>query len=116
MFIREFENGWAVYNRSGKARLIQLPLKVSGFSSGIENKRWHIIPDLDVKIYLKPEAIDTGEAPEANPADLNSDGRVNILDLAIVANALSEASADVDVNGDGLVNILDRVVVANAFE
>ena len=29
LFIREFTNGWAVYNRSGKERKIYLPEKVS---------------------------------------------------------------------------------------
>ena len=53
LFIREFTNGWAVYNRSGKARKIQLPEEVSGVTSGKKNKRWHILPDLDGEIYLK---------------------------------------------------------------
>ena len=53
IFIREFTNGWAVYNRSGKTRKIQLPEKVSGVASGIKNKRWHTIPDLDGEIFLK---------------------------------------------------------------
>ena len=53
LFIREFTNGWSVYNRSGKPRMIQLPEKVSGVASGVENKRWHTIPDLDGEIYLK---------------------------------------------------------------
>ena len=114
LFIREFTNGFAVYNRSGKARRIQLPEKVSGFSSDIENKRWHTIPDLDGEIYLKAEPIEVAEAHEVNPTDLNKDGRVNILDLVIVANAFGKDSPDV--NGDGTVNVLDLVVVANAFE
>ena len=46
LFIREFDNGWAVYNRSGKAQTISLPVKTTGVSSG----QWtteHILPDLD---------------------------------------------------------------------
>ena len=103
LFIREFDHGWAVYNRSGKERLIKLREKVRGFSSGVENKLWHTIPDLDGEIYLK-----VGEA--INPADLNGDGTVNILDLVIVANGLG--SDEPDLNGDGTVNILDLVIIA----
>ena len=45
--------------------------------------------------------------------DLNKDGTINILDLVIVAGALSESKPDL--NGNGIVNILDLVQVANAF-
>lgn len=108
LFIREFTNGWAVYNRSGKPQDIQLPEKVSGWASGVKNKRWHTLPDLDGEIYLKSEL----ETPP--PADVNADGVVNILDLVVVANAFGEPNPDV--NGDGTVNVLDLVIVANAFE
>ena len=54
LFIREFTNGWAVYNRSGKDRTFQLPA-ATGVASGLR-KRWHTLPDLDGEIYLK-EAI-----------------------------------------------------------
>ena len=106
LFIREFTNGWAVYNRSGRQQHIQLPEKVSGVSSGIENKRWHTLPDLDGEIYLKVAV--------SVPADINGDGTVNILDLVRVANAFGDQAPDL--NGDGTVNILDLVIVANAFE
>lgn len=102
LFIREFDNGWAVYNRSGVAQTVRLP-RSTGVSSQITDTE-HTIPDLDGEIYLKS----TGEA-----ADLNSDGVVNILDLVLVANAFGEATPDL--NGDGVVNILDLVIVANNF-
>ena len=108
VFIREFTNGWVVYNRSGKEQHIQLPEKVDGWASGVKNKLWHTLPDLDGEIYLKVK----NHNPH-NPADLNTDGIVNILDLVIVANAFGEAAPDL--NGDGIVNILDLVQVANAF-
>ena len=114
LFIREYTNGWAVYNRSGKARKIQLPEKVSGVASGIENKRWHTLPDLDGEIYLKT-GLETSPTRQTAPAvDVNEDGIVNILDLVVVANAFGKT--DPDINGDGTVNILDLVAVANAFE
>ena len=104
LFIREFTNGWAVYNRSGNAQEIQLPIQVTGVESGITSIT-HTLPDLDGEMYLKQET--------SIPADVNGDGVVNIQDLVIVANALGEAEPDL--NGDGVVNIQNLVIVANAF-
>ena len=104
LFIREFTNGWAVYNRSGTAQEIEFSQEVSGWSSGVEHQRRHTLADLDGEIFLKA----MGEV-----ADVNGDGIVNILDLVIVANAFGEAAPDL--NGDGTVNVLDLVLVANSF-
>ena len=104
LFIREFTNGWAMYNRSGKSLNIQLPEKVSAVASGVENKRWHTIEDLDGEIYLKPVT---------RAADVNADGIVNVLDLVIVASAFGKKEPDL--TGDGIVNVLDLVRVAAAF-
>ena len=104
LFIREFTNGWAVYNRSGREQKIRLPEGVTGVESGIIGIS-HILPDLDGEIYLKKVS---------SPTDVNGDGIVNILDLVAVANAFGKDAPDV--NGDGTVNILDLVAVANAFE
>ncbi len=104
LFIREFTNGWAVYNRSGKAQQIQLIESVTGVTSSITGVS-HTLPDLDGEIYLKKVS---------SPTDVNGDGIVNILDLVAVANAFGKEAPDV--NGDGTVNILDLVAVANAFE
>ena len=105
LFIREFTNGWTVYNRSGTEQQIEFSEAVSGVASGVEGERSHILPDLDGEIYLK--------AFVSVPADINADGTVNILDLVIVANAFGDQVPDL--NGDGTVNILDLVIVANAF-
>ena len=110
LFIREFTNGWAVYNRSGKEQEIELPQEVSGWNSGVENQRRHTLADLDGEIYLKAES-----GLETPPTmDVNGDGRVNVLDLVMVANAFGETAPDL--NGDGIVNVLDLVLVANAFK
>ena len=105
LFIREFTNGWAVYNRSGSAQTITLPLSATPVSDrgGSSASITHVLPDLDGEIYLK--------AP--NPADVNGDGKVNILDLVQVANGLGKVAPDP--NGDGVVNILDLVFVAQQF-
>jgi hypothetical protein len=48
-----------------------------------------------------------------NPADVNGDGKVNILDLVQVANGLGKSTPDP--NGDGVVNVLDLVFVTQQF-
>ena len=52
LFIREFTNGWAVYNRSGKEQQIQFPEQTIGVASDITSTR-HTLPDLDGEIFLK---------------------------------------------------------------
>ena len=106
LFIREFTNGWAVYNRSGKPQTITLPEKVQAVASGLQSTE-HALPDLDGEMYLRIEP--------KNPADVNNDGMVNILDLTLVAQGFGTDKPEADVNGDGFVNILDLVFVANAF-
>ena len=106
LYMREFTNGWAVYNHSGEPQAVTLPEEVQGVSSGWVGTQ-HVLPDLDGEIYLRIKP--------PNPADVNGDGVVNILDLTIVAQALGTDSKKGDVNGDGLVNIVDLVFVANQF-
>ena len=52
LFIREFTNGWAVYNRSGKIGSIQLPKPATGIHSSVRSTT-HRLHDLDGEIYLK---------------------------------------------------------------
>ena len=72
LFVREFTNGWAVYNRSGKIAKIQLPRQATGVASGITGVQ-HTVPDLDGEIYLKYQ---TGK-----PTNINADNVVKVLDL-----------------------------------
>ena len=69
LFIREFTNGWAVYNRSGKPQRIQLPMQAASVANGITSTT-HIVSDLDGEMFLKQETGITG------------DGTVKVLDLA----------------------------------
>ena len=105
LFIREFTNGWAVYNRSGAARTITLPASATPVSDRGNNaaSQTHTLPDLDGEIYLKSSSF----------ADVNGDGHVNILDLIQVTNSLGKTAPDP--NGDGVVNILDLVFVTEQF-
>ena len=108
LFIREFTNGWAVYNRSGSEQQIEFSEEVSGWDSGVEHQRRHTLADLDGEIYLKVPVM---------VADVNGDGVVNIQDLVIVAGELGvENPSHADVNGDGVVNILDLVSVAQEMQ
>ena len=106
LYIREYTNGWAVYNHSGEAQNITLPEEVQGVASGLVNME-HALPNLDGEMYLRVKS--------ANPADVNGDGVVNILDLTLVAQGFGTDSLEGDVNGDGVVNVFDLVFVANQF-
>ena len=103
LFIREFTNGWAVYNRSGSPQSVTLAGYVSGVSSGARGVS-HTLPDLDGEIYLKVGV----------PIDLNADGTVNILDLILVSQSFGTAEGDI--NGDGETNVLDLTLVAQQFK
>ena len=114
LYIREFTNGWAVYNHSGETQVITLPEEVQGVASGQVNTE-HALPNIDGEMYLKAVVSDQSPVTSKNPADVNKDGVVNILDLTIVAQSLGTDSLKGDVNGDGVVNVLDLVFVANQF-
>ena len=104
LYIREFTNGWAVYNRSGKAQTITLRSSGTAVGNGdLRSATTFLLPDLDGEIYLKSKSF----------ADVNGDGKVNVLDLLQVANGFGKAAPDP--NGDGVVNILDLVFVAQQF-
>ncbi len=52
LFVREFTNGWAVYNRSGMAQKVELTESATGVHSGLSGTS-HSLPDLDGEIYIK---------------------------------------------------------------
>jgi hypothetical protein len=59
---------------------------------------------------------DTGEKPPTLAEDVNRNGAVNILDLALVALRLGQTGQnEADVNRDGVVDIADLVQVAGAI-
>ena len=105
LFVREFTNGWAVYNRSGTPQTITLPASATPVSDRGNNaaSQTHLLPDLDGEIYLKLPS----------PYDLNRDGTINVLDLLLVSQHFGTAAGDV--NGDGTTNILDLTLVAQQF-
>ena len=103
LYIREYTNGWAVYNHSGSEQQITLPELAVGVASRLEGNT-HTLSDIDGEMYLRVKP--------ANPADVNGDGVVNILDLVVVAQAFGKDGLQGDVNGDGVVNVFDLVFVA----
>ena len=103
LFIREFTNGWAVYNRSGEAQTITLSRSSIGVSSD-KTDTTHLLSDLNGEIYLRV----------GKPYDLNRDGTVNVLDLILVSQNFGTTEGDI--NGDGTTNILDLVLVAQYFQ
>ncbi|MCG9128545.1 hypothetical protein JT359_13175 [Candidatus Poribacteria bacterium] len=102
LFIREYTNGWAVYNRSGQAQEISFLVQTTGVASGSTRFK-HTVPNLDGDMFLKTDVT----------LDVNGDGDVNILDLVVIANAFGKKEPDL--NGDGVVNIQDLVIIANAI-
>ena len=52
LFIREFENGWAIYNRSGSEQTVTFDDRVVGVNGG-KTQSLHKIPDFDGEIFLK---------------------------------------------------------------
>ena len=106
LYIREFTNGWAVYNHSGEAQVITLPEEAQGVASGLVNTE-HALPNLDGEMYLRVKP--------KNPADVNGDGVVNILDLTLVVQGFGTDNPDADVNADGVVNVFDLVFIADQF-
>ena len=84
LFIREFTNGWAVYNRSGKEQKVELPQEVSGWSSGVKNQRRHTLPDLDGEIYLKTiPKVEPGEYPPLYWIDTKTNTLQHLVDAEV---------------------------------
>ncbi|MCY3739921.1 MAG: DUF6259 domain-containing protein [Candidatus Poribacteria bacterium] len=78
---------------------------------------WGVLPTvrLDGVADLDPNFTETYNILSRSgrkPADVNSDGIVNILDLTLVAQHLGTRNPEADVNSDGIVNILDLTLVA----
>ncbi len=88
-----------------------------GDSEGIELPS--VVPNLEIEIVeeLPTPEEDIFTGPKW---DVNMDGKINILDLIIVAKHLGEPITEnnqrTDVNGDRVINILDLVALAKAFE
>ena len=116
LYIREFTNGWAVYNHSGIQQVVTLPEEAQAVAGGWAGTE-HVLPNLDGEMYLRKTVVsDQSPVTSKNPADVNGDGAVNILDLVVVAQALGTDKAEGDVNGDGVVNVFDLVFVAGEMQ
>ena len=52
LYIREYTNGWAVYNHSGDAQIVTLPEEARSAANGWQNTK-HAVLDLDGDIFLR---------------------------------------------------------------
>ena len=48
-----------------------------------------------------------------NPADINQDGIVGVIDLLIVIDQWGQTNSPADITGDGIVNVTDLLMVVN---
>ena len=62
-----------------------------------------------------PQLIVTYNPPATNPADINNDGHIDGIDLAIMLGAWSTSNAQADINDDGLVNGADLTQLLSAW-
>ncbi|HLC05994.1 MAG TPA: dockerin type I domain-containing protein [Anaerolineales bacterium] len=66
-------------------------------------------------------SVTTTPVSGSEPADVNQDGRVDVLDVQLCVNVFLGTQTDpgivarADINGDGAVNVLDVQAVVNAF-
>ena len=106
LFIREFTNGWAVYNRSGTAQEIEFSEEVSGWDSGVEHQRLHTLPDLDGEIYLKTVVqVAPGEYPPLYWIDAKTDTLQHLVDTEVknlVSDTQNATSLTVDTANEKL--------------
>ena len=51
------------------------------------------------------------ELVASNPGDIDGDGNVDGVDLALLLSAWGSTSSDADVNGDGIVNGMDLSII-----
>ena len=65
-----------------------------------------------VAVSVRSGSVVESDGPTELKSDVNGDGLVNVLDLALVAKFLRTSDATADANGDGKVNVLDLVLVA----
>lgn len=81
----------------------------AGTLTGEENPFTLIMPDEDVTI---------SSAPQFRPGDVNRDGFINITDVTMLINILSnglEAPTEADVNQDHQVNISDAIALIGSI-
>ena len=105
---------------NGDGTLATLTFKGVDFKPSTLTLSQFYLVDTDGKLWEatveNAEIILPPDPEEKILGDINSDGVVNIQDLAIVGARLGQRGQNsADLNGDGLVDIVDLVLIANAF-
>ena len=102
-----------------------LPLLLSFFYQVSNVNANSLAINKDASTGIGSSILDLGNWPDwlnwTIPQDFNLDGKVNILDAIILANAFGTTPGNLewkiaaDINDDGIINILDAISMANHF-
>ena len=105
-------------NESGNLSMLNISFKCLGSdiaNIGIKNITLSNIHAEKIDVYAENTSLTIFKNPFP-PWDINKDGKINILDLIMVARHWMETGSPgwirEDVNDDGVVNILDLIMVA----
>ncbi|MFK8030066.1 MAG: PA domain-containing protein [Gammaproteobacteria bacterium] len=86
---------------------------------GLVDEDDDLIPDINdnCQLLANGDQRDTNGDGFGNvcDADINNDGIINFLDIALLGNLFLSTNADADFNGDGIVNFIDVSIMGNAF-
>jgi hypothetical protein len=69
-----------------------------------------VVSPTEKSIFTTPQYFGVGKAPQPNfglRADINKDGRVNLIDFSILLFYWGTSNKDADINSDGTVNLAD---------
>ncbi|MBP9669340.1 MAG: hypothetical protein KBE09_03555 [Candidatus Pacebacteria bacterium] len=90
-----------------------IPVDTTGLAKGTYRIRARILVDASLQessSNFTSVSLGIGESPAADYSllsDLNSDGKVNLIDFSILLSAWGQGDVPADINADGIVNLSD---------